>query len=164
MPGWMHPCSLQAARKQLYLIADNHFFAKALQLWKAQWHNYTRSCIEPAKFEPCHLVQVASKTACCTVLRKAVLQTLAQTAEEKKLIIAVGYMLRSSPAVTKAKQLMQEVRSKSHCCAVLCCAVLCCAVLCCAVLCCAVLCCAVLCCAVTLRHQSGLACTLKYFV
>ena len=78
-------------------------------------------------------------------------QTLDQIADEKKLIIAVGYMLRSSPAVTKAKQLMQEVRCKPHCYAVLCCAVLCCAVLCCAVLCCAVLCCAVLCCAVLCR-------------
>ena len=85
----------------------------------------------------------ASVNAYCIVLRTAVVQTLDQIADEKKLIIAVGYMLRSSPAVTKAKQLMQEVRCKSHCCAVLSCAVLCCAVLCCAVLCCAVLCCAI---------------------
>ncbi len=37
------------------------------------------------------------------------MQTLDQIADEKKLIIAVGYMLRSSPAVIAAKQIMQEV-------------------------------------------------------
>ena len=37
------------------------------------------------------------------------MQTLNQIADQKKLIIAVGYMLRSSPAVIAAKQLMQEV-------------------------------------------------------
>lgn len=34
---------------------------------------------------------------------------LDQVADEKSLIIAVGYMLRSSPAVVAAKQLMKEV-------------------------------------------------------
>ena len=37
------------------------------------------------------------------------LQVLDQVADEKSLIIAVGYMLRSSPAVVAAKRLMQEV-------------------------------------------------------
>lgn len=37
------------------------------------------------------------------------LQTLSQVADDNKLIIAVGYMLRSSPAVIAAKQLMAEV-------------------------------------------------------
>lgn len=36
-------------------------------------------------------------------------QVLDQVADEKSLIIAVGYMLRSSPAVVAAKQLMKEV-------------------------------------------------------
>lgn len=36
-------------------------------------------------------------------------QTLSQVADQHKLIIAVGYMLRSSPAVIAAKQLMAEV-------------------------------------------------------
>lgn len=40
------------------------------------------------------------------------LQVLDQVAEEKSLIIAVGYMLRSSPAVVAAKRLMQEVRAR----------------------------------------------------
>ncbi len=39
------------------------------------------------------------------------LQVLDQVADEKSLIIAVGYMLRSSPAVVAAKRLMQEVRA-----------------------------------------------------
>ena len=37
------------------------------------------------------------------------MQVLDQVADEKSLIIAVGYMLRSSPAVVAAKQLMKEV-------------------------------------------------------
>ena len=36
-------------------------------------------------------------------------QVLNQVADEQSLIIAVGYMLRSSPAVIAAKQLMQQV-------------------------------------------------------
>ncbi|DBA89671.1 hypothetical protein WJX79_009585 [Trebouxia sp. C0005] len=36
-------------------------------------------------------------------------QVLDQVADEKSLIIAVGYMLRSSPAVVAAKRLMQEI-------------------------------------------------------
>jgi len=40
------------------------------------------------------------------------LQVLDQVADEKSLIIAVGYMLRSSPAVVAAKRLMQEVRAR----------------------------------------------------
>ena len=36
-------------------------------------------------------------------------QVLDQVADEKSLIIAVGYMLRSSPAVVAAKQIMNEV-------------------------------------------------------
>lgn len=36
-------------------------------------------------------------------------QVLDQVADERNLIIAVGYMLRSSPAVVAAKQLMREV-------------------------------------------------------
>lgn len=42
------------------------------------------------------------------------MQVLDQVADEKSLIIAVGYMLRSSPAVVAAKQLMQEVGSSPH--------------------------------------------------
>lgn len=38
------------------------------------------------------------------------LQSLSQIADDNKLIIAVGYMLRSSPAVVAAKQTMAEVR------------------------------------------------------
>lgn len=37
------------------------------------------------------------------------LQVLDQVADEKSLIVAVGYMLRSSPAVVAAKRLMEEV-------------------------------------------------------
>lgn len=37
------------------------------------------------------------------------MQVLDQVADEKSLIIAVGYMLRSSPAVVAAKQIMDEV-------------------------------------------------------
>lgn len=44
------------------------------------------------------------------------LQTLSQVADENKLIIAVGYMLRSSPAVIAAKQLMAEVRPQLYNC------------------------------------------------
>lgn len=36
-------------------------------------------------------------------------QVLDQVADDKSLIIAVGYMLRSSPAVVAAKQLMDQV-------------------------------------------------------
>ena len=42
------------------------------------------------------------------------MQVLDQIAEDKKLIIAVGYMLRSSPAVVAAKQLMKEVCLASY--------------------------------------------------
>ena len=41
-------------------------------------------------------------------------QVLDQVADEKSLIIAVGYMLRSSPAVVAAKQLMKEVSTSPH--------------------------------------------------
>lgn len=44
------------------------------------------------------------------------LQVLDQVADEKSLIIAVGYMLRSSAAVVAAKRLMQEVGLQFICC------------------------------------------------
>ena len=37
------------------------------------------------------------------------MQVLDQVADEKSLIIAVGYMLRSSPAVVAAKQILDQV-------------------------------------------------------
>lgn len=46
-----------------------------------------------------------------TLVQPFDLQVLDQVADEKSLIIAVGYMLRSSPAVVAAKRLMQEVRT-----------------------------------------------------
>jgi len=47
-----------------------------------------------------------------TLVQPFNLQELDQVADEKSLIIAVGYMLRSSPAVVAAKRLMQEVRAR----------------------------------------------------
>ena len=38
------------------------------------------------------------------------LHVVEHVADDKSLIIAVGYMLRSSPAVVAAKQLMEEVK------------------------------------------------------
>ena len=66
---------------------------------------------DPVDPSPLQVRQVSSLPS--HVLYQAVtLQVLDQVADEKSLIIAVGYMLRSSPAVVAAKRLMQEVGCK----------------------------------------------------